>query len=413
MRLALLALRNLTRNARRTALSLAVVGAGTVALLLTAGFILFSFQGLQDAIIHGGMGHLEVVREDALAEGAFRLDRPASRGLDDWKALRREVAGVSGVEAVAPNLQFMGVAQAGERTASFAGIGVEPESEEAMGFETKVREGTDLSREAPGTGKNELLLTVGLAESLGAEVGDWVTLLGMSPAGMLNALDVRVVGLYTTGVQDLDTRLLKVHLGTAQELLQTGRVSNLLVMLEGHDLLESVEQRLSRVLSDREPELTLVSWRRRAPYYDQVRNLYLGIFYFLGSVIFVLVILSASNTLMMTVMERVREIGTLRAVGTSRSQIAAIFLAESLWLGFFGGLLGGAGGFLATLGINALDLKMPPPPGAVDPIDLKLALVPEAFLGAVVLMMVVLALSAVVPILKAIRLEVVEALSHV
>ncbi|MDX1632702.1 MAG: FtsX-like permease family protein, partial [Thermoanaerobaculia bacterium] len=401
------------RNVRRTALSLAVVGAGTVALLLTAGFILFSFRGLQDAIIRGGMGHLEVVRKEAVTEGAFRLDRPVSQGLEEWEELRRRITGVAGVEAAAPNLHFMGVAQAGERSASFAGVGVEPSSEEAMGFETKLRDGEGLSREAPAAGEDGVLLTVGLAESLGAEVGDWITLLGVSPGGVLNALDVRVTGLYTTGIQDLDTRLLKVHLATAQRLLQTERVSNLLVMLEGDELLPGAEERLSRALSERQPELTLVTWRERAPYYDQVRNLYLGIFYFLGSVIFVLVILSASNTLMMTVMERVREIGTLRAVGTSRAQIASIFLAESLWLGLFGGLLGGACGLLATAGINALDLKMPPPPGAVDPIDLKLALVPEAFLGAVVLMMVVLALSAAVPILKATRVEVVEALSHV
>ena len=413
MRLVLLALRNLSRNARRTLLSLSVIAAGSVAILLTAGFILFSFQGLQEALIRGGLAHLEIVREDALTEGAFRLDRPVSQGLDDWRAIREAAGEVAGVEAVAPNLHFMGVAQAGERSASFAGVGVEPASEDRMGFETKMRGGQELPDEPPPEGADRVLLAVGLADSLGVEVGDFVTLLGLSPDGMLNALDVEVAGLYTTGIQDLDQRLLKVHLATAQRLLQTERVSDLLVMLEEDPMLPAAQQALANRLADREPPLAFVTWRERAPYFDQVRNLYLGIFWFLGSVIFVLVVLSASNTLMMTVMERVREIGTLRAVGTSRAQIAVIFLSEALWLGLFGGILGGVAGYLLTVGINALKLKMPAPPGAVDPIDLQLALVPEAFGGVIVLMMVVLGVSAVVPIAKAIRLEVVEALSHV
>ncbi|MCB1008518.1 MAG: hypothetical protein KDB94_06445, partial [Acidobacteria bacterium] len=61
----------------------------------------------------------------------------------------------------------------------------------------------------------------------------------------------------------------------------------------------------------------------------------------------------------------------------------------------------------------AANLHMPPPPGAVDPIDLKLAYVPEAFGGAVLLMVVVLALAALAPIARAVRMEVVDALGHV
>ena len=126
-----------------------------------------------------------------------------------------------------------------------------------------------------------------------------------------------------------------------------------------------------------------------------------------------LVVLSASNTLLMTFMERIREIGTLRAIGTSRGQIAQIVLFEALWLGLFGALLGDLLGFLTIALVNSLALEMPPPPGAVSPIDLQLAIVPEAFAGTIVLMVVVLAAAALVPILKTARLRVVEALSHV
>src|SRR5262249_54914891 len=128
------------------------------------------------------------------------------------------------------------------------------------------------------------------------------------------------------------------------------------------------------------------------------RNLYVGIFTFLGAVIVVLVVLAASNTLLMAVLERTRELGTLRAIGTSRGQVAAIVVLEALWLGLLGSAAGALLGLLATLAINAAHLSMPPPPGAVDPITVELALVPEAFAGAVALMLVVLALAAALPV---------------
>jgi putative ABC transport system permease protein len=160
-------------------------------------------------------------------------------------------------------------------------------------------------------------------------------------------------------------------------------------------------------------DLALVDWRARAPFFDQVRNLYLGIFWFLGTVIVLLVVLSVSNTLVMTVMERVREIGTLRAIGTSGGQIAGLIFAEALWLGIFGALAGGTLGVALIHGINALNLQMPPPPGAVSPIDLSLVVVPEALVGAGALMLAVLAVAALAPIARSLRLRIAEALAHV
>jgi putative ABC transport system permease protein len=245
------------------------------------------------------------------------------------------------------------------------------------------------------------------------EPGDVVTTLGLTPDGMLNALDIEVAGIVTTGIQELDLRYLKVHLVTAQRLLQTELVSDLLVALDDTANTERVATLLGERFASHDPALSVVDWRQRAPFFDQVRNLYLGIFWFMGSVIFVLVVLSASNTLLMTFMERIREIGTMRAIGTSRGQVAQIVLYEALWLGLIGALLGDFLGIILIKIINAFELKMPPPPGAVSPIDLQLAVVPEAFVGAVVLMVFVLAAAAWVPIIKTARLKVVEALSHV
>ncbi len=415
MSFARLALRNLARNRRRTAATLAIVAAGTVALVLTAGFVRFSFDGLREAMIHGGLGHLEIASRAALeTRGASALDRPLAEALADWRPLAERVAALPHVAAVEANLQVLGLAQGPNGASfSFVGVGVEPERERAMGFANRLRSGAELADAAPAAGEDGVLLAQGLASSLGVGVGDQVTLLASTANGMLNALDVRVTGILTTGVAELDTRFLKVHLATAARLLETDRVSNLLVGLDRTASTDAALAATRSLLADHAPPLAVTPWSERALFYDQVRGLYRGIFWFLGSIVFVLVVLAASNTLAMTVLERVRELGTLRAIGTGRGQLAAMILGEALWLGLLGGLAGCAAGWLLTLAINAAGIRMPPPPGAVDPIDLQLAEVPAAYGGALLLMTTVLALAALPPIWRAVRLSIVDALGHV
>ena len=412
--LARLSLRNLARNRRRTALSLAVVAAGTAALVLTAGFVRFSFDGLREAMIHGGLGHLEVADAAAVAARGAALDRPASDALADWRSVRDELERLDHVVAVGANLHLMGLAQTADgRSVSFVGVGVEPARERRMGFTTRLRAGGDLADGEPAAGADPALLARGLAEALGVAPGDRLTLVASTPEGSLNALDVTVAGIVTTGVAELDTRYLKLPLASAQRLAQTDTVSNLLVGLDDTGATASALAATRAALATHAPPLGVTGWRERAPFYDQVRDLYLGIFVFLGSIVIVLVVLAASNTLVMSVMERVREIGTLRAIGTSRGQVAAMLVAEAAWLGALGAAAGAALGFAATLAINGAGLHMPPPPGAVDPIALELALVPAAFAAATLLMILVLVAAALVPAARAARMSVVDALGHV
>jgi putative ABC transport system permease protein len=93
--------------------------------------------------------------------------------------------------------------------------------------------------------------------------------------------------------------------------------------------------------------------------------------------------------------------------------VAALLMAEACWLALLGALSGALLALGAVAAVNAADLHMPPPPGAVDPIDLELALVPSAFAGAGLLMLVVLLAAAALPAARAARLRIVDALGHV
>lgn len=413
MKLAVIALRNLARNRRRTLLSLLIVAAGTIGILLTTGFIRFSFEGLREAIIHGGLGHIEVVPRTDIAESASPAERPGLPGMAGWQALQSEIEAMPHVLAAGAVVQLTGMLSKGERSAAVLALADEPDRGRRMWFEVKLRGGEALPDAPPAEGEDAVLLGGALARNLDAEPGDVLTLLAITTDGTLNALDVRVSGLITTGIQELDSRFVRMHLASAQRLLGTPDITSLVVGLDDTSRTPEVEAALEGSLRGREPPLAVVDWKTRAPFYGQVESLYLGIFWFLGSVIVVLVCLSTSNTLMMSVMERVREIGTLLAIGTSRAQVAAIVLFEALWLGLLGALAGDLLGITLVAGINALGIRMPPPPGATGGIELRLAMAPWDFAAAVALMIVILSLAAAVPVVMSVRLRIAEALRHV
>jgi putative ABC transport system permease protein len=411
--LVLIALRNLSRNRRRTLLSLLVVSVGIVALLLTAGFVRYSFDGLRDAVIQGGLGHLEIAPASDRDTTASLGQSGRSPSLRGWREIRATTESRPHVQAAGAVIQFAGVATNGEKSASFVGLATEPERERRMGMDVKLRSGINLPEKESLDGEDGVLLGAGLARALGAVPGDTIVVMAATLDGSLNAVDMTVQGLFTTGLQELDGRILKTQLGTAQRLLGTDRVTSLIVGLTNTSATGEAETDLRRVLRASPEPLSVVNWETRAPFYGQVRALYASIFTFLGTIVALLVALSTSNTMLMSVLERVREFGTLLAIGTSRVQLARLLILEALWLALLGAIGGSALGFGLVWLINVLKIDMPPPPGAVDPIVLALAVVPSDFLWICVSMTVIVAAAAVPPMVRVFRLQIVDALGHV
>jgi len=85
---------------------------------------------------------------------------------------------------------------------------------------------------------------------------------------------------------------------------------------------------------------------------------------------------------------------------------------EAAWLGLFGGLLGSGLGLVTTAAIHALRIQMPPPPGGVEPMDLRLEILPSDLLWVCAAMVLLLSLAALLPALRVVRLRIAEALVH-
>jgi putative ABC transport system permease protein len=202
-------------------------------------------------------------------------------------------------------------------------------------------------------------------------------------------------------------------LGAAQQLLQTVKVEKLLVLLKETDDTQAVRASLQQTFDRSGWKLEMRDWSQLAPFYHQVVLLYNGIFGFLGIIVFGIVIFSVANTMAMSVFERTREIGTLLAVGTTRTHVWRLFLLEGLGIGILGAVCGLATGSVLTWIINHGNVMLPPPPGYTVGYRLQILLQPSVLITAATISIVTATLSSIVPALKASRLKIVDALGHI
>jgi len=402
-----LAFRNIFRSRRRTLMMLLVVAGGVSALLLAGGYFSYMFWGFRETTIRNGVGHLQIFNARAFDRDETRVLENGLAGYESVRSIARSTPHVTGV---APRIEFFGMVSNGQKSGTYMGTAVVPAEERKMHFVPQVLAGRWFS---PEGGENEVIVGAGLARSMNVKPGGGLTLLAVTADGALNGIDVDVVGVITTHFKELDDRLLQMTLPAAQRLLQTDRVTKLVVGLDNTDRTQAVRAVLASRLAGSQPRVILKDWQELSPMYRQIVLMFGGILTFMAIIIFFMVVMSSSNTMMMAMFERTREVGTMLALGTPRAWVLALFVLE----GALTGVLGAAAGLLAGNGIAALlnraQIQLPPPPGNSTGFPLRILHVPEYMILASILVVLTLAAASIPPAWRASRLKVVEALAHI
>jgi len=402
-----IAWRNVTRNRRRSLLAGGIVAFGFASFALVGGFMAQSFDGLRHSAIRSGLGHVQFADTRAFDQSEeTTLQFGIGRTGKVMEILRADPA----VEVVMPRVEFYGLVSAGGRSVPFAGIGVDPEAEaRGSSIPRSVHEGQWLET----TGR-DVVIGKGLANALHARPGDSVTLLATAPDGTLNAIDATVRGITDISIKELSERYLALPLPLAQELLSApDTVSRISVILKEPAREPEATRRLVDRLAQSGTTLGAKLWSELAIFYQQVRTLYLAIFGFMGAVLLVVVFLSTANTTLMSVTERTREIGTLRALGARPRRITSGFILEGALLGLVSSAAGAVLSLIVTFAINTANIEMPPPPGSVKGFIISVQVIPSVYLATAAAMVVTLALASFFPARRAARASIVGALVHV
>ena len=404
-----LGFRNLFRQKRRTLITLIVITFGIGCLLLTVGHSVYIEWGLRESTIHSETGHLQVFNEDYLNKEENMV---LQYGLENYEELREELMGFLDVYIVMARIELMGLISNGDKSVACIGQGIEPKLEKKL---RKVM-GNNAAMYDPlldNAGDDIISLGIGLANSLNAKEGDYLTLLATTADGALNAVDVRVVGSFDSGTQEYNDRAVIIPLKTAQMLLNTKKVKNLLVTLDDTDKTDRYYNKIAKLSETNQFPVKLKRWHELAKYFSQVKQFYKQATGFLTIILFIIVFFSTSNTIVMSTIERTTEIGTLLSIGTSRFQTLKMFFFEGFFIGIIGGILSIIFAYSVSGLINYFDIRLSPPPGMTDgyPLQIRnvITIYIKIFLGTVL----VASISSLVPAFKVTRMKIVDALGHI
>ena len=409
-----IAFRNLLKNKRRSCFTILAIGLGYASVNVFGGFTAYVFHSLKESVIFGrGIGHISVFKSGFLEKG--RQD-PAGFLLTEaeHRAIESLVREFDEVLIISKQLDITGLASNGEFSTVFLAIGTVPSRlaairAQARGVigEINTKQGAKLTDNHP----SRLAMSFDLAHKLDLGLQSDVILSAPTVDGYINALDAQIVNLFQAGSEFLNDKLIVVHLALAQELYDTRSVDRVNILLRDDEDLHSVFDSLTMKLQQAGFDVEVFRWDELSAFYRQVRDMFTILFLFLFVIVFAIASMSVINTVNMAVLERTREIGTLRALGANRRKIIRLFAGESSLLALFGILFGVGLTFLSWLLVFLGEPTWVPPPFSTR-IPLQVHIVPSQLAGSAAVFLLLSVVAAYPPTLRALRGGIVRALGH-
>ncbi len=399
-----LAWKNVLRNRRRSLVTILIATVGCMSVLVASGFAFYTYDMLRDSSARE-FGHITIGGKEYFTRDE---ETPMQFGIDDYQQLTARLMSDPRVRRVLPRVNLSGLISNGDKSVIFLGIGADLKAEAAVrGVFLQLVEGGFAGDDK--TGLPAVVLGTDLARSLNAHPGTGLTLLATTTSGGINAIDVMVAGIVSTGWREVDKRLVFTDVESAQHLLLSERISTLSVILDDTDITPAVFEEIAPA----DPAHAYKPWWEQAFYYHSVRGLYDRVFGLLGLIIATLVLFSVANTLAMAVVERTREIGTLRALGALPSEVVAQFVREGALIGAVGAVAGSLLAGAVVLALPHMGLEMPPPPGRSVGYPLLVIATVPLYLVTDAAIIALCATAAWFVSRKAANKPIVEALGHV
>ncbi|PWH12845.1 MAG: ABC transporter permease [Anaerolineae bacterium] len=395
-----LALRNLGRNRRRSFFSALALALGFALLLIMASFLRGEMESALQTSIRLQSGHLQV------RSSSYDEDKNSLKWEDlvnDPLALCAQIKALPGVKDATPRLIASGILVARDQSAGVRVLGLEPEAPASEPYRLGLLQGDFLA----ANDREGLLIGKPLADKLHLSVGDRVSLSVNTSNGDVDEQRFIVRGIYSTQTYAFDSSTLLLPLAKAQAMTRTENYASLIfILLNKMADSEAVRSRLTSL------PYSVLDWKEMNEIivqFEDMANSYMSIFYLIVLAITASVI---TNTLIMAVFERTREIGILSAIGWRSKEIVGLFLYETALLTVGGILIGlilglAAVGYLATHGFYIGGMGMS---GFLigDTIYAQLTL--KDTVQLMIVTIVITMLAGLYPAILAARLEPVDAL---
>jgi putative ABC transport system permease protein len=373
-------------------------------------------EGFREQFIHSQTGHIQVNVAGYYEKGA---SSPLNYLIKDAAQIQQEIELHPRVLYTVPRLKLGGMVSTDKTSIAVVALGVDPLREQRMGSlkmtnakvsSINIVEGQDLDPSDP----YGAVLGKGLAGALGLKIGDPVNFMTTRQAGAIDGALYHVRGIFETILKDFDDRALKINLESAQRLLNVpNQVHSLLAILEETSLTGRVRSELNAKFKTKKLNLETIAWEEQGQYYRQGKALLDKIYSTIQIIITVIFFFSIANTINMALFERMREYGTMMAIGNSRGTIFSVIVLEALLLGLIGSSLGlVVGSGIARL-VSAIGIEMPPPPQGGTSYYATISLTSALLLQTFLISFISTILSSLVPGYRASHFRIIRALGYV
>ena len=404
-----LAFRNIFRNLRRSSLSAIAIAVSAMAIMALLALLECMEADMQTNLTSYYTGEVRI-RHESFEK--YERYNPLHLSLEA-DAVLPLASSVEGVEAATSRINFPANLYLNGKNNGALGVGVDFATEVAfIDFPSLLTEGR-----IPQEGKNELLIGAILAHELRLNINDKVTVLTSTALRGSNAMTFEIVGIASFPVGGLSSKTLYIPLDRAQYLLRMpGQTQEILLQVaEGFKEQEVAQEVKSLLTTSLGLETETKAWKDLNMMYSLLSIAKL-IYYVMAGVFFILGSTVIINTTMMVIYERMREIGTLGALGMQGKELTRLFLLEGSFISMAGSTVGTLIGLIIIAVLGKVGLNFTEAMSGVD-MEISSILYPQVnwWIALFVWFYAILiaTLSTLIPSRRASKIQIVEALRYV
>ncbi len=400
-----LAWRNIWRNPTRSLVVIIAIALGIWAAMFMSGFATGMVQSYVDNAIANRVSHLQIHHPE------YEEDQDIQFSISKIDQLKNKLDEADNISGVSYRTLANGMLASSKTSRAVRIRGIEPAAEQAVtGLQGQVESGTYFE----GDRKNQILLSERLADKLGVKLKKKVVLTFQDKDREIVAAAFRVVGIYDTGNNIFDDVHIFVKHQDIQRLLgvdaQNALYHEAAILLQDKTGMDSLQHQLQTQF----PNLLIENYRERAPDVDLYESMLgsLSLIYLI--IIMLALVFGIINTMLMAVLERIRELGMLMAIGMNKLKVFLMIMTETLLLTLVGAPLGLGLGALTVAYVGKKGLDLSAFSSAMEMYGMSnvvyFELSPAVYGQVVIVVSMTAILASIYPALKAIRLKPVEAI---
>ena len=401
MMMFILAWKNIWRNKKRSLIILTATAVGLAAGLFSVGLMTGMYDSMVDSAINRGLGNIQIHTY------AYKKDQLISQFLPEIDSITQALQANPDVRVFTTHTVIEGMASSATVASGVSIIAIDPAMEQkATAVSQSVIEGTYFDN------TNTVVVGKKLADKLKLKLRSRLVLSFAGLDGNIIYAAFRISGIFSTDASTFDGTNVFVRQQDLSNLLGTeAPIHEIIIRTKNSMLLDQTKNELQALM----PESVLVeTWRQIAPELkltadssDIVNTIFLGIILFA-------LLFGLTNTLLMSVLDRIRDFGVLLAVGMYRRRLFSMIILESLFLSFTGGIVGVVIGWSLTSYFNTHGIDLSAVSAGLSAYGIPSMLYPfirASVYGSLALMMITTSIiAALYPAIKAVRLKPVEAI---